>query len=133
MNLMTMSTLPRTAGGRAIQRLVRGGASMAVFALATAASLTSAAAQALPARAEVRFQPASSQLGLGWQAGTLYSAPGDCAMVITADPTVRGGRRVLHLAGIEKLQRKDGATWVDVPVKAVRAKEPRRCGEAVGG
>ncbi|MEQ1870726.1 MAG: hypothetical protein ABL961_11940 [Vicinamibacterales bacterium] len=114
----TMSMLPR----------------LALFALATGASLTGAAAQDLPAKAEVRFQPAaSSKLAPGWRTGTLYSSLGDCARVITADPTVRGGQRVLQLVGIQKLERRDGARWVEVPVQAQRAKEPRWCGEAVGG
>ncbi len=46
---------------------------------------------------------------------------------------MRGGQRVLQLVGIEKLERKDGVTWIDVPVKALIAKEPRWCREAVGG
>jgi hypothetical protein len=54
-------------------------------------------------------------------------------MVVTPDPRVRGGRRVLGLVFIQKLERQDGATWIDVPVKALSAKEPKRCREAVGG
>ena len=107
---------------------------LALLVLATGVSLASAKPQGPPTPVEVRFLPAAtSPLGPAWRTGTLISHPGDCAQVITADPTARGGRRVLQLAGIQKLERRDGAAWIAVPVKALSAKEPRWCREVVGG
>ncbi len=108
---------------------------VALYIVVTGGLLTAAAqAQDLPAEAQVRFKPvAASKLGTDWRTGTLYSSAGDCARILTADPTVRRGRRVLQLLAVEKLQRKEGFTWIDVPVQKLRGKEPRWCGEAVGG
>ena len=54
-------------------------------------------------------------------------------MVSTPDPKVPGGRRGLGLLFIQKLERRDGAKWIDMPVKPMMSKEPKQCREAVGG
>ena len=108
---------------------------VALYIVVTGGLLTTAAqAQDLPAEAQVRFKPvASSKLGTDWRTGTLYSSPGDCARILTGDSNVRGGRRLLPLAAIKNLERKEGPRWIDVPVKSLSAREPRWCRAAVGG
>ena len=108
---------------------------LALFVLATGTFLsTAAAAQDLPKGTNVRFQGTpGSELSPGWHTGTTLASRQGCVMVATPDPKMPGGRRVLGLLFIQKLERPDGATWVDVPVKALSTKEPGRCREAVGG
>lgn len=88
----------------------------------------------LPAGATVRFQGTpASELPPGWHDGTVLIARTGCAMVATPDARMPGGRRVLGLVFVEKLQRQGGGTWVDVEVKALMAKEPKPCREGAGG
>jgi hypothetical protein len=106
----------------------------ALFVLATGGAVAMAEAQELKPGTAVRFQASpAGELHPGWHAGTVYTSPQGCAMVRTPDPKMPRGERILALLFIEKLERKDGAAWVDVSVKALMSKEPKSCREAVGG
>jgi hypothetical protein len=86
----------------------------------------------LPDGSAVRFQAnPASELAQGWHSGTAYTA--DCVMVLTPDARMPRGQRVLGLPLIQKLERRSGAGWVEVPVKELMSREPKRCREAVGG
>ncbi len=99
-----------------------------------AAMSARAEAPELPAGATVRFQGTpGSELSAGWHPGTVQTTKAGCTMVATPDPKMPGGRRVLGLLFMQKLERQAGASWVDVQVKALIEKEPKQCGEAVGG
>jgi hypothetical protein len=54
-------------------------------------------------------------------------------MVLIPDSKMPRGQRGLGLMVIQKMERRQGSTWVEVPVKALMSKEPKRCREAVGG
>ncbi len=86
----------------------------------------------LPDGSPVRFQASpASGIAPGWHSGRAYTA--DCVMVVTSDATMPRGQRALGLPLIQKLERRSGAGWVEVPVKELVSKEPKRCREAVGG
>lgn len=104
-----------------------------LFALVAMGTVV-AAAPGLTPGANVRFQghPAS-ELSPGWHTGTVITTGKGCSMVATPDPKLPGGRRVLGLLFIQKLERRDGANWIDVPVKALMDQEPKHCRDAVGG
>lgn len=86
----------------------------------------------LPDGSAVRFQAnPASELAPGWHGGTAYTS--DCVTVVTPDAKMPRGQRVLCLPLIQKLERRSGAGWVEVPVKELMSKEPKRCREAVGG
>jgi hypothetical protein len=107
---------------------------LALLVLATGGAVAVAEAQELKPGAAVRFQASpAGELDPGWHAGTVYTSPQGCAMVRTPDPKMPRGERILGLLFIQKLERKDGATWVDVPVGPLMSKEPKPCREAVGG
>lgn len=86
----------------------------------------------LPDGSAVRFQASpASEIAPGWHSGRARTA--DCVMVVTPDATMPRGQRALGLPWIEKLERRSGAGWVEVPVKELMSNEPKRCREAVGG
>ncbi len=107
------------------------------FALLAAAMPTSGAWARTPELrqgAAVRFQASeASELGPGWHAGTVFITPTGCTMIAKPDPRVPGGRRVLALLFMQTLERRDGARWIDVPVKPLMKKEPKHCQEGTGG
>ena len=93
-----------------------------------------AEAPELPAGATVRFQGTpGSELSAGWHSGAVLVTKAGCTMVAAPDARMPGGRRVLGLLFVEKLERRDGETWVNVPVGALMEKEPKQCRQAVGG
>lgn len=107
-----------------------GGLTLGACVMAGAA--VNADVRELPNGSAVRFQAnPASELGPGWHSGTAYTA--DCVMVVTPDAKMPRGQRALGLLLIQKLERRSGTGWVDVPVKELMSKEPKRCREAVGG
>ncbi len=89
-----------------------------------------ALAHDLPDGANVRIQ--SSEFGLGWHMGIVQITKDGCAMVSKLDPEVADGRRGLGLMFIQKLERLDGTTWVEMPVAPMMKNEPKSCQEGAG-
>jgi hypothetical protein len=85
---------------------------------------------ALPNGTTVRVQ--SSELIPGWHIGKLEITREGCAMIWMSTSEVPGGRRGLGLIFIAKLERQEGSTWIDVPVKPLMEREPKSCGEGAG-
>lgn len=115
-----MTRLMTTLGGPFLGAWVLGGAAV------------NADMRELPDGSAVRFQASpASELPAGWHSGTAYTA--DCVMVLIPDAKMPRGQRALGLPLIQKLERRSGAGWVEVPVRELLSKEPKRCREAVGG
>jgi hypothetical protein len=107
---------------------------MALFVLTTGGLVGPVEAHDLHPGASVRFQAsAASELGPGWHLGSVVITGDGCAMVLTPDKNMPGGRRGLGLLFVQKLERRDGVNWIDVPVRPLMNKEPKKCQEAVGG
>lgn len=81
--------------------------------------------QDLANRALVRFQ--SPKVESGWHEGQVLFTDAGCTMVWKRDPTVRGGEIGFSLTSLEKLEKKDGQQWVDVPLAQLIEKEPKGC------
>jgi hypothetical protein len=93
-----------------------------------AAVAPQAVAQALPDNTPVRFQ--ASGLGAGWLEGKLrLNKPSGCTMVFL-DRKTSAGYTSATLNALQKLERKEGGTWVDVPLKPLLAREPTSCRKA---
>lgn len=117
-----MAGMMKTAGCLALAALAAGGG----WAQANAADLAKGAT--------VRFEGTpGSELSPGWHPGTMLTTGQGCAMVATPDARMPGGRRYLALLFVQRLERQDGARWVEVPIKPLIEKEPKSCREAVGG
>jgi hypothetical protein len=108
-----------------------------VYGLAIALALSGAAAARLGAAphplqdgAVVRVQ--STQWDPGWHQGTVQITEEGCALIWKPDPKVSGGRSGLGLMFIQKLERRSGSTWVDMPVEPMMKQEPKICQEGNG-
>lgn len=107
---------------------------LAMCLLVTGTVWRPAEAQALKQGASVRVQGTpASELAPGWHSGTIIMSGEGCAMILVRDPGKPRGQRALGLIYIQKLERQDGAQWVEVSVKPLIASEPKACREAVGG
>jgi hypothetical protein len=95
-----------------------------IGAVLLGASAGSAIAAALPKDTVVRVQ--ASGIEAGWHQGRIGIVPSGCTMILL-DAKTKGGYTMVSLQGAAQLQRKDGSAWVDVPVKALAAKEPKAC------
>jgi len=49
--------------------------------------------------------------------------------MVYLDTKARGGYTSVSLKGASQMQRKDGAGWVDVPVRDLAKQEPKPCQE----
>jgi hypothetical protein len=94
--------------------------------LTVAASLvaTTAHAGALPKGAVVRIE--GSGIEGGWHAGTVAVNDEGCTMV-KLDKATKGGYTMVSLMGTARLERLQSGAWVAMPVKALRAHEPKPC------
>jgi hypothetical protein len=108
-----------------MNRLVLIDASRAVLLALTLAG-TAAHAAALPKDTVVRVQ--ASGIESGWHPGRIIVAGSGCTMV-KLDTPAKGGYTMVSLKGASQMQRKEGAGWVDVPVKALAKQEPKPCQE----
>ena len=80
------------------------------------AKIATARAHDLPPGAAVRFQgTAASELGPGWHRGTVLITSEGCALILTPDSKVPGGRRGLGLVFIQTLERRDGSRGPTCP------------------
>ena len=83
-----------------------------------------ALAATLPKDTVVRIQ--ASGIEPGWHQGRIGVAKNRCTMVFL-DTKARGGYTSVSLKGASHMQRQDGTTWVDVPVKDLAKQEPKSC------
>jgi hypothetical protein len=84
----------------------------------------------LPNGTTVRVQ--SPELIPGWHIGKLEITREGCAMVWMSSSEVPGGRKGLGLMFLAKLERQEGDTWIDVPIKPLMEKQPKSCQEGAG-
>jgi hypothetical protein len=77
-----------------------------------------AVAHELANGATVRIQ--STQLSPGWHEGAVQITTTGSVLAWTPDARIAGGRVGLGLMFIQKLERRDGMTWTDLPVAARR-------------
>lgn len=103
---------------------------LSLFLLGMLSIALPATAQELADGAAVRIQ--SSQLNPGWHEGKVHITKEGCALVWKPAPEVSGGRLGLGLMFIQKLERKDGAKWIELPVAPMMKKEPKTCQEGAG-
>jgi hypothetical protein len=97
---------------------------VATFALALLAG--GAQAANLPKDTVVRIQ--ASGIEPGWHQGRIGVAQNGCLMVFL-DTKAQGGYTSVSLKGARQMQRKDGSTWVDVPLGDLAKQEPKPCQE----
>lgn len=102
----------------------------AACALAMLPLSTTLAAHDLADKSSVRIQ--SDQVSPGWHEGTVQVQASGCALVWTPDAGMPGGKIGLGLMFIQKLQRRQGTTWVDVSVPELITREPRSCQQGNG-
>jgi hypothetical protein len=62
----------------------------------------------------------------GWHDGKITVTGEGCTMVSLAKPT-KDGYTLIALIATTRLQKQQGASWVDVSVKELQAHEPRKC------
>ena len=96
------------------------------MAFACAAALCGAAAHAgaLPKGAPVRIEGIGIESG--WHAGKTAINPEGCTMVLLEKAT-KQGYTMVSLTGTARLERLQSGAWVDLPIKALRAQEPKTC------
>ena len=94
--------------------------------LALAAGLlgSSAFAGALPKGAIVRIQGIGIESG--WHAGTVAINGEGCTMV-KLDKATQHGYTMVSLMGMARLERQQSGAWTDMPIKGLRAQEPKPC------
>jgi hypothetical protein len=107
-----------------IRHLRIAGPRVTFVALALACAASHAAP--LPKDTVVRVQ--ASGIEAGWHPGRIIVASSGCTM-IRLDTAAKGGYTMISLKGASQLQRKDGAGWVDVPVRDLAKQEPKPCQE----
>lgn len=101
-----------------------GRAALGVAVIAWLSTAPAWAAAGLPKGTVVRVQ--ASGIEPGWHDGKIGIAPSGCTMVYL-DKAARGGYTMVSLKGAAQMQRREGATWVDVPVKTLAGQEPKAC------
>jgi hypothetical protein len=94
--------------------------------LTVAASLVAATAHAgaLPKGAVVRIE--GTGIESGWHAGTVARNAEGCT-VVKLDKATKGGYTMVSLMGAARLERLQSGAWVEMPLKALRAPEPKPC------
>ena len=100
--------------------------------VASALALVAAApafAQAIADNTPVRVVP--SGVGDGsWVTGRVTLNKGSGCTMVVLDKKLPGGYTMVALNSVKKMERQDKGAWVDVPVKALLAKETKSCREA---
>jgi hypothetical protein len=85
---------------------------------------TSAHAGALPKGAVVRIEGIGIESG--WHVGKVAVDGEGCTMV-RLDKATKGGYTAVSLMGTARLERLQAGEWVEMPVRALRAHEPKPC------
>jgi tripartite-type tricarboxylate transporter receptor subunit TctC len=100
--------------------------------VASALALVAAApvlAQAVPDNTPVRVVP--SGVGDGsWVTGKVTRNKGSGCTMVVLDQKLPGGYTMVALNSVKKMERQEKGAWVDVPVKALLAKETKLCRDA---
>ena len=65
----------------------------------------------------------------GWFDGKVFITSEGCTMVKLAKAT-RDGYTMLALIALERLQKQEGASWRDLSLADLKAREPKQCLEA---
>ncbi len=104
--------------------VMNGARAHGIGVLLLAACVGGASAAPLAKGTVVRVQ--ASGIEAGWHQGRIGVVPSGCTMILL-DARTKGGYTMVSLHGAAQLQRKDGAGWVDVPVKTLAAQEPKAC------
>src|SRR3954466_13190895 len=89
-----------------------------------ACGIGSAFAGDLPKGTVVRIE--GSGIEAGWHEGKITVTGEGCTMVSLAKAT-KDGYTLIALIATTRLQKQQGASWVDVSVKDLRAHEPKKC------
>jgi len=92
------------------------------------ATLVAGAAHAATLAKDTVVRIQASGIEPGWHQGRIGVAKNGCTMVYL-DTKARGGYTSVSLKGASQMQRKDGAGWVDVPVRDLAKQEPKPCQE----
>jgi len=71
----------------------------------------------------------SAYLESGWIEGKIGPSPSGCRMVFLSKPNEAGYASVA-LMTLQRVQRKDGDSWQDMPVQPLLDREPAHCLEA---
>ena len=86
-------------------------------------------AQAMADNTPVRVVP--SGVGDGsWVTGKVTLNKGSGCTMVVLDKKLPGGYTMVALNSVKKMERQEKGAWVDVPVKAMLAKETKPCREA---
>ena len=80
--------------------------------------------------ATVRIQ--SAHLNPGWHEGKVQITKDGCAMIWKPGLSVPGGPLGLGLIFIDRLERREGAKWIELPVGPMLKQEPKSCQEGAG-
>jgi hypothetical protein len=96
----------------------------ASLALATGLFGTAAIAGALPKGTTVRIQGIGIESG--WHAGTVALNGEGCTMV-KLDKATQHGYTMVSLVGTARLERLQSGAWTEMPIKSLRAQEPKPC------
>jgi hypothetical protein len=86
--------------------------------------MSAAFAGDLPKGTVVRIE--GSGIEGGWHEGKITVTGEGCTMVSLAKPT-KDGYTLIALIATTRLQKQQGASWLDVSVKDLRAHEPQKC------
>ena len=78
----------------------------------------------LPKGAVVRIE--GSGIESGWHQGKITVTSEGCTMVALDKPT-KDGYTLIALIATTRLERQQSGTWTEVPLKPLRAQEPKMC------
>jgi len=67
-----------------------------------------------------------SGIELGWHDGKITVTSGGCTMIKLHTPT-KDGYTLISLVATRRIQRQQGGAWVELPLQALRASEPKEC------
>jgi len=74
--------------------------------------------------ATVRIE--GSGIELGWHDGKITVTREGCTMIKLQAPT-KDGYTLISLVATRRIQRQQGGAWVELPIQALRASEPKHC------
>lgn len=89
-----------------------------------ACGMSAAMAGDLPKGTVVRIE--GSGIEGGWHEGKITLTSEGCTMVSLAKPT-KDGYTMIALIATKRLQKQQGASWVDVSVQDLKTHEPQKC------
>jgi hypothetical protein len=89
-----------------------------------ACGMSAAFAGDLPKGTVVRIE--GSGIEGGWHEGKITVTSEGCTMVSLVKPT-KDGYTMIALIATRRLQKQQGASWIDVSVKDLQSHEPKKC------